>query len=142
MGQLGHQEVLCRHPQEDREHARRDLQHVKIEQPPPKVKAEPVNNLYNPYNKVAEKTVIEMRLSIRSIDLDFKTGVFGMSGMMTLEWTDSRYDSIILIFTIIPIFQLILIRYSINIDALLKRKCRVYTLFQNALPEMYLPVLS
>ena len=41
--------------------------------------------------QVAEKTVIEMRLSIRSIDLDFKSGVFSMSGMMTLEWTDSRY---------------------------------------------------
>jgi len=41
--------------------------------------------------KVADKTVIEMRLSIRSIDLDFKSGVFAMSGMMTLEWTDSRY---------------------------------------------------
>ena len=35
--------------------------------------------------------MIEMRLSIRSIDLDFKSGVFAMSGMMTLEWTDSRY---------------------------------------------------
>ena len=32
-----------------------------------------------------------MRLSIRSIDLDFKSGVFAMSGMMTLEWNDSRY---------------------------------------------------
>ena len=40
---------------------------------------------------MTEKTVIQMRLSIRSIDLDFSSGVFSMSGMMSLEWRDSRY---------------------------------------------------
>jgi len=37
------------------------------------------------------KTLIDMHLSVRSIDLDFKTGIFKMSGMMSLEWKDTRY---------------------------------------------------
>lgn len=41
--------------------------------------------------KVDEKTVIEMSLSVRSIDLEFQTGTFLVSGMMTLEWNDPRY---------------------------------------------------
>jgi len=41
--------------------------------------------------KLDVKTVIDMHLSVRSIDLDFKTGIFKMSGMMSLEWKDSRY---------------------------------------------------
>ena len=36
------------------------------------------------------KTLIDMHLSVRSIDLDFKTGIFKMSGMMSLEWKDTR----------------------------------------------------
>ena len=32
-----------------------------------------------------------MHLSVKSIDLDFKSGVFKMSGMMSLEWKDLRY---------------------------------------------------
>ena len=37
-----------------------------------------------------ERTVIDMHLSAKSIDLDFKSGVFKMSGMMSLEWRDLR----------------------------------------------------
>ena len=61
----------------------------------PKVRTEVLSSgsvsLFFVPEQVAEKTVIEMRLSIRSIDLDFKSGAFSMSGMMTLEWNDSRY---------------------------------------------------
>jgi len=41
--------------------------------------------------KVDEKTIIEMKLSVRTIDLEFQTGTFKVSGMMTLEWNDARY---------------------------------------------------
>jgi len=41
--------------------------------------------------KSDERTVIDMHLSAKSIDLDFKSGVFKMSGMMSLEWRDLRY---------------------------------------------------
>ena len=40
--------------------------------------------------KVDEKTVIEMKMSVRSLDLEFNTGTFKVSGMMTLEWNDPR----------------------------------------------------
>ena len=35
-------------------------------------------------------TKIDMHLSVRSIDLDFKSGTFKLSGMMSLEWKDPR----------------------------------------------------
>jgi len=41
--------------------------------------------------KVEEKTIIEMKLSVKSIDLEFHTGTFKVSGLMTLEWNDPRY---------------------------------------------------
>merc|ERR550532_3932140 len=34
-----------------------------------------------------------MHLSVRSIDLDFKSGTFKLSGMMSLEWRDPPYPS-------------------------------------------------
>ena len=37
-------------------------------------------------------TKIDMHLSVRSIDLDFKSGTFKLSGMMSLEWKDPRLD--------------------------------------------------
>ena len=39
-------------------------------------------------------TKIDMHLSVRSIDLDFKTGTFKLSGMMSLEWKDPRFTKI------------------------------------------------
>lgn len=36
-------------------------------------------------------TKIDMHLSVRSIDLDFKSGTFKLSGMMSLEWKDPRF---------------------------------------------------
>lgn len=41
--------------------------------------------------KIREKTLIDLSLSVRSIDLDFQTGTFRVSGWMTLEWEDLRY---------------------------------------------------
>jgi len=41
--------------------------------------------------KVNKKTRIEMSLSVRTIDLEFSTGTFKVSGWMTLSWTDDRY---------------------------------------------------
>lgn len=41
--------------------------------------------------KESSRTLIEMSFSIRSLDLDFKSGTFSVSGRMTLEWKDSRY---------------------------------------------------
>jgi len=41
--------------------------------------------------KIDEKTLIEMSMSLRSINLEFQTGTFSVSGWMTLEWEDSRY---------------------------------------------------
>ena len=38
------------------------------------------------------KTVISMHLSVRSIDLGFKSGTFKLSGMMSLEWKDPRFE--------------------------------------------------
>ena len=42
-------------------------------------------------NQVDMTTKIDMHLSVRSIDLDFKTGTFKLSGMMSLEWKDPRF---------------------------------------------------
>ena len=36
-------------------------------------------------------TKIDMHLAVRSIDLDFKSGTFKLSGMMSLEWKDTRF---------------------------------------------------
>jgi len=41
--------------------------------------------------KLDTRTLIDMHLSVRSIDLDFKSGIFKMDGMMSLEWKDTRY---------------------------------------------------
>jgi len=42
-------------------------------------------------SKVRDKTLIQMSLSVRNIDLDFSKGIFSTSGSMTLEWDDPRY---------------------------------------------------
>ena len=36
------------------------------------------------------RTLIDMRLAVRSIDLDFSTGVFSADGWMSLRWRDDR----------------------------------------------------
>jgi len=42
------------------------------------------------FPKEEEKTVIEMSLNIRYIDMDLSKGRFSMSGKMKLSWTDQR----------------------------------------------------
>jgi hypothetical protein len=36
------------------------------------------------------RTLIDMSLSVRSLDLDFATGTFKLSGWMKLAWRDDR----------------------------------------------------
>jgi hypothetical protein len=40
--------------------------------------------------KEREKTLIEMSLAVRSLDLDFEKGIFRTDGYMTLRWKDPR----------------------------------------------------
>jgi len=42
--------------------------------------------------KMDEKTLIEMSISVRSLDLDFSSGTFKVSGWMKLNWRDDRYQ--------------------------------------------------
>ena len=39
-----------------------------------------------------DRTLIDMSLSIRSLDLDFQSGEFRTDGWMSLRWHDSRYE--------------------------------------------------
>lgn len=41
--------------------------------------------------KARNRTLIDMSLSVRSVDLDYATGVFKASGWMALKWNDPRY---------------------------------------------------
>jgi hypothetical protein len=44
-----------------------------------------------PNDRQAEsRTLIDMSLSVRSLDLDFATGTFKLSGWMKLAWRDDR----------------------------------------------------
>ena len=51
----------------------------------------PVGSLLFSVNQLDMMTKIDMHLSVRSIDLDFKSGTFKLSGMMSLEWKDPRF---------------------------------------------------
>ncbi len=44
-----------------------------------------------PPPKRRDRTLIEMSLGVRSLDLDFATGVFRTDGWMSLKWNDERY---------------------------------------------------
>lgn len=39
-----------------------------------------------------DRTLIDMSLSIRSVDLDFASGTFKTDGWMSLQWSDPRYQ--------------------------------------------------
>ena len=44
--------------------------------------------------KEPRRTLIDMSLAVRSIDLDFATGVFSADGWMSLRWQDDRFANI------------------------------------------------
>lgn len=41
--------------------------------------------------RVRDRTIIDLSLSIRSVDLDFEAGTFRTDGWMALNWNDPRY---------------------------------------------------
>lgn len=44
-----------------------------------------------PPPKRRDRTLIDMRLAVRSLDLNFEEGIFRTDGWMSLRWTDERY---------------------------------------------------